>query len=456
MKTYLFEGILQNTGWVKDACVSIDDDGIITAIFQSTSTPNVSKVEGYALPGFQNAHSHAFQYGMAGLSEKHTGNGKSPDDFWSWREAMYQLALSVNPDQMQAIATMLYAEMARHGYTNVAEFHYVHHDKNGNPYANLAEMGSRLIAAAETVGIGITLIPIFYQKGGFGEAPNIRQRRFISSTVDDYHKLLEASEKACSAYRHANIGVGVHSMRAVTPSDIIEIANNGPQEIPFHIHVSEQLKEIEDSIAHLGKRPVEWLLENVTMNDRFHLVHATHLTERELFGMAENKANVVLCPSTEGNLGDGLFSLSKFQNAKGNWSIGTDSHVGINPLEELRTLDYGQRLHSHKRNTFYSSEQGDSGSYAIEMATTTGRKAMNNHATEFFKIGDYLNASVIDANAPLLAATSLENLTSTIVYTTDAKLQQSTIAYGKMNLDSEKYRDIKVRFTETMRALKNR
>ena len=317
MKTYLFKGILQNTGWLEDAYVSVDDHGIITDISQRASTPDVFKIEGYALPGFQNAHSHAFQYGMAGLSEKYKEGGKSPDDFWGWREAMYQLALSVNPDQMQAIATMLYAEMARHGYTNVAEFHYVHHDKNGKPYANLAEMGSRLIAAAATVGIGITLIPIFYQKGGFGAAPSKRQRRFISTTIDDYQKLLQASKKACSAYAHANIGVGVHSMRAVTPADIIEIVKNGPQEIPFHIHVSEQLKEIEDSKAYLGKRPVEWLLDNIPMDDRFHLVHATHLTESELLGIAQRKANVVLCPSTEGNLGDGLFSLSDFQNANG-------------------------------------------------------------------------------------------------------------------------------------------
>ena len=363
---YHFNKLLQNSTWLTNATVSVDEKGIITDISTSEIQHSTFDIQhSIAIPGFQNAHSHAFQYAMAGLAERHEGSS-NPDDFWGWREAMYQLALSMNPDQMEAIATMLYAEMARHGYTNVAEFHYVHHDKNGKPYANLAEMGSRLIAAAKTAGIGITLVPIFYQKGGFGQDPNDRQRRFISPSIDEYLKLLEASKEACKTYEHANIGIGIHSMRGVEPKDIAEIAKSGPQDIPFHIHIAEQLKEIEDSITYLGKRPVEWLLENVELNDRFHLVHATHLTEQETIGIAKSGANVVICPSTEGNLGDGLFPLRKYQNEGGKWSIGTDSHVGLNPLEELRLLDYGQRLISHKRNTYFSPEQGDGGRDVLE------------------------------------------------------------------------------------------
>ena len=423
MKTYQFKGLLQNTGWLENAYVKVDSEGNITNISSNSVSEHAIKIDGYALPGFQNAHSHAFQYAMAGLTEKHVSANVVPDDFWSWREAMYSLALHVNPDQMEAIATMLYAEMARHGYTNVTEFHYLHHDKNGMPYDNIAEMGSRLIAAAKTVGIGITLVPIFYQKGGFGQDPNERQRRFISPTIDKYLKLLDASNNACSNYEHANIGIGIHSMRGVEPTEIMEIAKSGPQDMPFHIHVSEQLKEIEDSINYLGKRPVEWLLDNVELNERFHLVHATHLIEKEVMGIAKCQANVVLCPSTEGNLGDGLFPLSKFQEAGGKWSIGTDSHIGINPFEELRILDYGQRLITHKRNIFYSKEQNDSGMYALEMALTTGRKAMNNYSTNFFAEGQPLNACIIDASAPLMATTSKANLASTMVYATDPSMQ---------------------------------
>ncbi len=459
MKTYYFKKLLQNSGWLTNASVTVDGNGIITDISTSENqNSSFDTQQSIAIPGFQNAHSHAFQYAMAGLAERHEGTA-NPDDFWGWREAMYQLALSLNPDQMETIATMLYSEMARHGYTNVTEFHYIHHDKDGRPYDNLAEMGNRLIAAAKTSGIGITLCPIFYQKGGFGQAPNNRQRRFISPTIDAYLKLLEASSDACKNYEHANIAIGVHSMRGVEPKDIVEIAKSGPQDIPFHIHISEQLKEVEDSIKYLGKRPVAWLLENVALNERFHLVHATHLTDEETTGIARSRANVVICPSTEGNLGDGLFPLRKYQEDGGKWSIGTDSHIGLNPLEELRILDYGQRLISHKRNTYFSPEQGDGGTYALKMATITGRKAMNNFESEYFKVGEPLNACIIDGMHPLLANCSDKNLASTIIYAADSAMQKATVSYGKMIVENRSHRiqkEIRSAFAEVMQVLRNR
>ncbi len=458
MKTYHFKAMLQNTGWIENASITVNDKGVITNISSFDPQDTSMEVKGYAIPGFQNAHSHAFQYAMAGLAERHD-DPENSDDFWGWREAMYLLALSIDPDQMEAIATMLYAEMARHGYTNVAEFHYVHHDKNGKPYSNLSEMGDRLIAAAKTVGIGITLVPIFYQKGGFGQEPNHRQRRFISPNIDAYLRLLEASENACKYYEHANIGIGIHSMRGVELSDIAEIAKLGPQNIPFHIHVSEQLKEVEEALQYLGKRPVEWLLENVALNNKFHLIHATHLTEAETIGIAKSKANVVLCPSTEGNLGDGLFPLKKYQEEGGKWSIGTDSHIGLNPLEELRILDYGQRLTSHKRNIYFSGGQGDGGLYALKMATQTGRKAMGDFTSDLFAVGKTLNACIVDSSAPLLATSSLENLSSTIVYTVDATMQTETISHGKIIVHAgyhEKRELIVKKFSAVINELKNR
>ena len=455
MKHYAFKGILQNKGWLENMAITIDRDGIIVDIDQV----NGNEVDaGYALPGFQNAHSHAFQYAMAGLAEKHdadTTNG----DFWSWREAMYRLALNISPDHLEDIATMLYAEMIRHGYTSVAEFHYVHHDKNGKPYDNLAEMGSRLVAAAETAGINITLVPIFYQKGGFGVTPNERQKRFISSSVDDYMKLLDASQSVCKHYKGANIAIGIHSMRGVEPDHIAEIAQFGPQNLPFHIHISEQLKEIEDSIEYLGKRPVEWLAENVALTDRFHLVHATHLTENETASIAQSGANVVLCPTTEGNLGDGIFPLRKYQELGGKWSIGTDSHVGLNPLEELRLLDYGQRLVSHKRNTFNSVDQGDSGLFAFEMASTAGRKAMNNFEEQFFEVGKPLNTIVYDDKSPLIETSSIENMASTILYSSDASMQQATIINGEEVATAGQHcnnESISNKFFKTIKELANR
>lgn len=455
MKQYTFKGILQNNGWLENTAVTIDRDGIIVDI----EKVNPNEVDsGYALPGFQNAHSHAFQYAMAGLAEKHDANTEN-GDFWSWREAMYRLALNISPEQLEDIAAMLYAEMVRHGYTSVAEFHYVHHDKNGKQYDNLAEMGSRLVAAAETAGINITLVPIFYQKGGFGLAPNERQKRFISPSVDDYMKLLDASQAACKHYNGANIAIGIHSMRGVEPEHISEIAQFGPQNLPFHIHISEQLKEIEDSLEYLGKRPVEWLAENVALSERFHLVHATHLTENETASIAQSGASVVLCPTTEGNLGDGIFPLLKYQELGGKWSIGTDSHVGLNPLEELRLLDYGQRLTSHKRNTFNSPEQGDSGLFAIEMASTSGRKAMNNFEGKFFEVGKPFNAVIYADKSPLIGTSSLENMASTILYSSDSSMQEATIINGKEMVTAGRHinnESISNKFFKTIKELGNR
>ena len=458
MKTYSFKGLLQREGWVENPVVTVDTTGTIREIIENSSANADLAIDGYALPGFQNAHSHAFQYGMAGLAEVHQHH-KASDDFWSWREAMYSLALSIDPDQMEAIAGMVYSEMVRHGYTNVAEFHYLHHDKNGKAYDNVAEMGTRLVAAAQRAGINITLIPIFYQKGGFGKAPNHRQKRFISPDIDAYLRLFEASTKACTYYEGATIGIGIHSLRGVEPKEVAEIARSGPQDIPFHIHVSEQLQEVEDSIAYLGNRPVEWLLENVELSDRFHLVHATHLTNDETVGLAKCNANVVLCPSTEGNLGDGIFPLRTYQAEGGRWSIGTDSHIGLNPLEELRILDYGQRLTTHTRNTFTSDLQGDSGMYAIEMVTFSGRKAMNNVARDFFAPGEPFNASILDARVPLLATSSPVHRTASILYTADSSHQWGTMVNGRVQAQEGNHiseREISERFLRAMIQLQNR
>lgn len=442
MKFYRFKSLLQNQGWLENACVSIDENGKITSISQD-ETVGAIFIDGCALPGFQNAHSHAFQYAMAGLAENHAGD----DDFWSWRELMYGLANNLNPAQIKKIAAMLYAELVRNGYTNVAEFHYVHHDKRGEKFDNLAEMGEALIEAAVDAGIKITLIPIFYQKGGFGIEPNERQKRFISKTFEDYQKLFEASSEICDRYENANVAVGIHSMRGVDADDILRAAEELPNDVPFHIHVSEQLKEVEDCIQFLGKRPVQWLLDNIELSDRFHLVHATHLTESETGKSAKSGANVVLCPSTEGNLGDGIFPLRNFQKHGGNWSIGTDSHIGLNPFEELRLLDYGQRLTSHKRNTFGE----DGGLSAITKATISGRKAMNNFENEFFAVGADFDACVIKANAPLLANVKPENLASVIVYSADVSNIYGTFVKGKLMRKDEQYKRIKDEFVECVK-----
>ncbi|MEP2025955.1 MAG: formimidoylglutamate deiminase [Reichenbachiella sp.] len=427
-KIFKFEGLLTNEGWMCPAFVEVDNKGIISNISTEKLEGDIETVSGFAIPGFQNAHSHSFQYAMSGLAEIHP-DPTSQDDFWSWRETMYNIALSMNPDQFEHIAAMLYAEMLSHGYTHVAEFHYVHHDPNGKPYTNLAEMGQRLVSAAKTAGIGITLVPIFYQKGGFGQNPVEKQRRFISATAMDYLELLDSSEKATQSYAKANIGLGIHSLRAVDESSM-RAAFAEAKDLPIHMHIAEQLKEVSDCLDFYKQRPVEWLLDNYDVNGNFHLVHATHLVDSEVMGIAQSGAHVVLCPSTEGNLGDGIFPLQSFQQKGGKWSIGTDSHIGLNPLEELRILDYGQRLTTHRRNQFISDTNGDTGAFGIDMVIKSGRKAMGNKSENYFTIGQPFDAVILDASSPLIGTSRPEHILSTLVYSGDRTNFNGTVVDG--------------------------
>jgi formimidoylglutamate deiminase len=455
MKYFKFNSLLQKDNWLSPAYVGVDDLGLIQYLSTEPPTESVALevVNGYALPGFQNAHSHAFQYAMVGMAERHPAG--SSDDFWSWREAMYQCALTVDPDQAEAIAAILYGEMLRHGYTHVAEFHYLHHDKDGKPYNNLAEMGARMVSAAKTAGIKITLVPVFYQKGGFGLEPQPRQKRFISKTVGDYFKLFEASKEVVKNQEHAKLGFCAHSLRAVDLKDVVETFHQGPKDLPFHIHVAEQKKEVTDCLNHCGKRPMQWMLENLPLDDRFHLVHSTHLDDEELTKLAASKANVVLCPSTEGNLGDGIFRMREYVKLGGHWSIGTDSHIGINPMEEFRMIDYRQRLVSNFRNTF----EGDAAGYLVNEEIASGRKAMGNNFNDHFVIGQPFDAIVYNSQSHLLADTSEKNRLATIVFTGDSSRNLGTIVNGKWVVKNQHHingRKLKDDFAKAMKELMNR
>lgn len=452
---FRFKGLLQREDWLTPAYVGVDHHGIIR--YLSSTPPEdgiaVEAVDGFALPGFQNAHSHAFQYAMAGWAERHPAG--TDDDFWSWREEMYKCALSVDPDQVEAIAAMLYAEMVRHGYTHVAEFHYLHHDKSGKPYSNIAEIGVRILAAAQTAGIHITLVPVFYQQGGFGKPPEDRQRRFISKTVDAYFKLLEASRQAVDQQPGARLGFSVHSLRAVELKHIEATFEHGPHDLPFHLHVAEQKKEIADCLAYCGERPMQWVLNHLPVNQRFNLVHATHLDDEEVKRLAESGAQVVLCPSTEGNLGDGIFRMKEYTRHSGRWTIGTDSHIGLGPMEELRMIDYRQRLVTNRRNTF----EGDAAHYLVNEAVTSGRVAMGRAAEEHFAPGLPLDAVVFKANSHLVEGASLEQMASILVYTSDSSRLLGTLVNGRWVVRDQHHlrgHRIKEEFGKAMRGIRSR
>lgn len=423
MSVLKFKGILQETGWLIPGYAEIDSTGKLT--YLSNIPPEegtaLEAIDGYAIPGLTNAHSHAFQFAMAGMAERHEPNTK--DDFWSWRERMYSCALEHSPEEVERIATLAYNDMVQRGFTNVVEFHYLHHDVNGKPYENRAELGSRLASAAANVGIRLTLVPVYYKTGNFNQKGRTEQRRFLFESLDQYAKLLESTVLLQREYPNLVVGSGVHSLRAA-PGDEVKAATKLLPEKPFHIHVAEQQKEIEDSIRHLGCRPVEWMLSNITSNN-LSMVHCTHMTNQEVIGLAQSNFQVVLCPSTEGNLGDGIFALKLFTESGGSWTIGTDSQVMMSPFEDLRWLDYAQRLTSHRRNTFDASAD-----VMFKQVIKTGRKSAGREQVQFFQLGEFFDACVI-RNTIRIQQLQEADILSGIIFTTDSADILGTIIGGK-------------------------
>lgn len=422
-----FDALWTGDSWLETAFVETDSSGRILAVRAEADEVD-EVVSGFALPGFMNAHSHAFQYAMAGVAEHAVSQG---DDFWSWRETMYALALSVSPEDVEAIAAMLYAEMLRHGFTAVTEFHYLHHDPDGKPYADQAEMSRRLIQAAQRTGIHLTITPVFYRTGDFGKAALPEQRRFLSKSVDAYLDLVASVEQAARGLDRCRVGAGMHSLRAGDPEEVRAVFANAPVDAPLHIHIAEQQKEVMRCQEHLGQRPVEWLLDCNAVDARYHLVHATHMTDEETRGVADSGATVVICPSTEGNLGDGFFPLQTYRRCGGSWSIGTDSHVGLSPMEELRWLDYGQRLGMEKRNILCARAGDDSGVLAYTESLAGGRRSMGLTGHTGLEVGQPLDVVVFDANDPILATTSSERRLATIIYSRGESAIRSVYVQGR-------------------------
>ncbi|HUQ75851.1 MAG TPA: formimidoylglutamate deiminase [Burkholderiales bacterium] len=333
MKKYFARDALLPAGWARDVVIGVDNGDIVAAQADSAAD-GAERLQGPALPGMANLHSHAFQRGMAGLAEV---RGAPDDDFWTWRELMYRFVERVTPEQGEAIALQLYIEMLKHGYTAVAEFNYLNHPGG---------MLDAHLSAASTAGIAITALPSLYRWSGFSNQPlQPRQKRFDS----DVRSIMDAF-RAVKQTADVRAGIAPHSLRAVDPGALRELVATLPGDAPIHIHAAEQSREVEDCRLALGQRPVEWLLSNFAVDERWCVVHATHMVEEETRGLAKSAAVAGLCPTTEGNLGDGIFPLLEYRAAGGRYGIGGDSHVSRDPVEELRLLEYVQRLMARKRN----------------------------------------------------------------------------------------------------------
>ncbi len=366
-----FERALLPDGWADRVRLTVREGRIATVSEGVDPFPGETR-GAVGLAGLSNLHSHAFQRGMAGLTE-YRGAGR--DDFWSWRELMYRFLDRMTPEDVEAISALAFAEMLESGFTRVGEFHYLHHDPQGRPYAALGEMTQRIAAAAGASGIGLTLLPVYYRQGGFGGAPAAPgQRRFLNDP-DRFARLVEASRAAIAPLPDAGLGLAPHSLRAVSPRDLAEIlplAGAGA----VHIHAAEQVKEVEDCLAWSGRRPVEWLLDEVGLDARWCLIHATHLTAQETRRLAASGAAAGLCPITEANLGDGVFPARAFLDHGGVMGVGTDSNIAIDAAQELRQLEYAQRLAWKARNVLAEPQGASTGRRLFEAALHGGAQAL--------------------------------------------------------------------------------
>lgn len=400
MPAYFASRALLPTGWAHNVRLEVDAHGQLAQVTPNADSDGCLRLHGDVVPGMPNLHSHAFQRAMAGLAEV---AGNPQDSFWTWRDLMYRLVQRLTPEQVGVIARQLYIEMLKGGYTQVAEFHYLHHTPEGKAYADRGEMTGRLSEAALQAGIGMTLLPVLYSYAGFGAQPaQAGQRRFIQS-AESYLEQQQVIARQLAGQPLQNQGLCFHSLRAVELGQMQQILAASDQTLPVHIHIAEQQKEVNDCLAWSGQRPVAWLYEHLPVDSRWCLVHATHLDREELEQLARSKAVAGLCPTTEANLGDGIFPGDSYLHHQGRWGIGSDSHVSLNVVEELRWFEYGQRLRDQRRNRLTTPEQPAVADVLYQQALRGGAQACGT-AIGKLAVGYRADWLVLDGDDPYLAS----------------------------------------------------
>lgn len=436
--------------WAGDVLLAVGGDGRWAEVRTGCGPSDRTGAEvlgGPVLPGVVNGHSHAFQRAIAGLAER-SANGR--DDFWSWRDRMYGAALRITPEQLESIATFLYAELLQAGYTQVCEFQYLHNEIDGKPYADPLEMSMALVRAAQQAGIGFTLLPTLYMRSGFGaQALRDDQRRF-ASTPESVLRIAEAVRKAGSAQHVLAGGIAIHSLRAVDEVALREVTQAARATgMPVHLHISEQQQEVDDCIAQHGRRPIDWLLEHAEPGAHWNLVHATHASSSELEALQRTGASIVLCPSTEANLGDGVFDLPAWLGLQGCWSIGSDSHVTRSWMEELRLLEYAQRLVLRQRNVAAQATQNRATADVLFAGALAGGTAAAGIPLAGLSVGQRADFFVLDPRSPSLAGIPSESTLDAAVFSSpDARVSQVVVAGRAITGTPDRQR-----FSAAMKAL---
>ena len=422
-------------GWVDNVRLRWNDAGDLTSVERAAILQQQEVQERFILPGMINLHSHAFQRAMSGMSEI---GGEGPDSFWTWRDLMYRYALQITPEQMQAIAAQLYAECLRHGYTSVCEFHYLHRAPEGNFYPDMTETARHVIAAAGQTGIGMTMLPVLYSHADFNDQALRPEQRRFSTSVEQVLRMVQLLEDSRNG--QVEIGVAPHSLRAANLSQIHELVAALPAARPVHIHIAEQQREVDACLAATGMRPVELLLATGRVDQRWCLVHATHLTKAELAGVARSGAVAGICTTTEGNLGDGFFDLPDYIVANGRFGIGSDSHASQSPVEELRWLEYGQRLRLQRRNIAHVPAQRRVGDFLWQACLQGGAMARGRQVGEL-AVGKRADFLVLDERHPNLQDLPAADVLNSWIFSGNDNLVRDVIVGGQQVVRNGKHKD---------------
>jgi formiminoglutamate deiminase len=452
MPSLWFESALLPAGWARGVRIT-SSAGRIERVSTDTQRQRADERHAIALPGLPNVHSHAFQRGLAGLTERRAAG---TDSFWSWRELMYRFLERMGPEQLEAISALCFAEMLEGGFTHVGEFHYLHHDCDGTPFADPGELAGRVAAAAAVTGIGLTLLPVFYAHAGFGAAPPApRQRRFVTD-VEGFARLLEACRRVVRPLAGASVGVAPHSLRAVTPPELSAIVQLGKSGA-VHIHIAEQLREVEECVAWSGRRPIEWLLDAQPVDAKWCLVHATHATAAELAGIAASGAVAGLCPLTESSLGDGIFPAAEFGSRRGSIGIGSDSNILLDAAAELRTLEYSQRLAQRARNVLAAGADASTGRTLFAAALAGGWQALHTDAAtqpRGLTPGASLDLITLNSRHPALLERHDDEILDSWIFAGGRELIDCVWRAGERLVQGGRHRDRDVLIARYGRALR--
>jgi len=440
------EQLFDGERWHSPGYLEIHGGSVVSA--GSEPLPSITEeLPGITLPGMPNLHSHAFQRAFAGLAEQRPADAAQTerDSFWSWRDLMYRFVSQLDPDDVEAVTAQAYVEMLECGYTSVAEFHYLHHDRKGVPYVDPAELSRRVIAAARAVGMRMTLLPVYYETAGFGAKPIADNQRRFYNTRERFVDLVTSLERETDA--QISLGVAPHSLRAVPLDGLAEVVGTVAKKRPIHIHIAEQQREVDECVAHHGVRPVELLCREQSVDERWCLVHATHLSPAELSALATTRAVVGLCPTTEANLGDGLFPLGEYARLGGRWGIGSDSQISISVTEELRLLEYGQRLRSESRNTVLDGRATTDRAQTLHCARVLLGDALAGGAQALANQGGKLSAGsaadlvVLDPDHPTQLARTRDAALDSWVFAANRPAIAKVMVHGDWVVEGGTHRD---------------